>query len=241
MRPFFDNGVGIYRKLKLSPFRKLLLAGVPGTGKTMLCSALARHSLTKRRVVVYVSGSDRDGATFEKVQRAFQAVASARYPALLIVEELDAYLYGEDKARILNILDGLESPNNPRGSLMVATSNYPEAIDDRIAKRPGRLDRIFIIPTIQNEDQAGQMLRYYLADAWRDEHGVVVARLVDQPGAFVREVALHARMLAAHEGRTDVTVVMLERSVETLLLQMRLERDFVRARRPMGLGGSPPR
>lgn len=238
---FFDNGVGIYRKLKLSPFRKLLLAGVPGTGKTMLCSALARHSLTKRRVVVYVSGSDRDGATFEKVQRAFQAVASARYPALLIVEELDAYLYGEDKARILNILDGLESPNNPRGSLMVATTNYPEAIDDRIAKRPGRLDRIFIIPTIQNEDQAGQMLRYYLADAWRDEHGVVVARLVDQPGAFVREVALHARMLAAHEGRTDVTVVMLERSVETLLLQMRLERDFVRARRPMGLGGSPPR
>lgn len=233
---FFNEGVDIYKKLKLAPFRKLLLAGVPGTGKTMLCAAMAKLAIQKRRIVVYVSGSDRDGATFEKIQRAFQAVAAARYPTLLIVEELDAYLHGEDKARILNVLDGIESPNNPKGSLLLATTNYPEAIDERLVKRPGRLDRIFVIPTIQDEEQANAMLRHYMGEHWQDSHVAIVPQLVDQPGAFVREVALQARMLAAHAHKTVVDLDMLERSVETLSVQMHQERDFLMQRRPMGLG-----
>jgi hypothetical protein len=240
---FFSEGVEIYRKLKLTPFRKLLLAGVPGTGKTMLCAALAKHALTERRIVVYVSGSDRDGATFEKIQRAFQAVASARLPTLLIVEEIDAYLRGDDKARILNVLDGVESPNNPRGTLMMATTNYPDAIDDRVFKRPGRLDRIFVVPTIEEELLAEKMLRHYMAEQWMEEHRVVVSRLLHQPGAFVREVALHARMLAAHERKTVVTPEMLENSVNSLLRQMKLDGNFLAQRRPLGLerDGTPRR
>lgn len=238
---FFREGVSIYKKLKLAPFRKLLLAGVPGTGKTMLCAAMAKHAIAHRRIVVYVSGSDRDGASFEKIQRAFQAVAAARYPTLLIVEELDAYLRGDDKARILNVLDGVESPNNPQGSLLLATTNYPEAIDERIVKRPGRLDRIFVIPTIQDESQAESMLRHYMAEHWNDAFARVLPHLVDQPGAFVREVALQARMLAAHERHTDISVEMLERSVESLLYQMRADKDFLMQRRPIGLNTNQPR
>ncbi len=231
---FFSSGVDIYRQLRLPPFRKLLLAGVPGTGKTMLCAALAKVAISKGRIVVYVSGADRDGASFEKIQRALQAVTAARYPVLLIVEELDAYLQGDDKARVLNVLDGIESPNNPEGALLLATTNYPEAIDERIAKRPGRLDRIFVIPTIQDETQAEQMLRYYMGEQWKPEHNTVISKLVEQPGAFVREVALQARMLAAHEHRTDVSLEMLEQSVVSLQKQMRAERDFL-TRRPISM------
>jgi SpoVK/Ycf46/Vps4 family AAA+-type ATPase len=227
--------VNIYQQLKLAPFRKLLLAGVPGTGKTMLCAAMAKMAIHERRIVVYVSGSDRDGASFEKIQRALQAVAAARYPVLLIVEELDAYLQGDDKARVLNVLDGVESPNNPEGALLLATTNYPEVIDERIAKRPGRLDRIFVIPTIQNDEHAERMLRHYMADQWREEHLSVIGDLIDQPGAFVREAALHARMLAAHEQRTEVTVEFLRQSIDSLLYQLRTGNDFLSERRPMGL------
>lgn len=234
MEAFFTKGVEIYRQLKLPPFRKLLLAGVPGTGKTMLCAAMAKVAINRGRIVVYVSGADRDGASFEKIQRALQAVTAANYPVLLIVEELDAYLHGDDKARVLNVLDGIESPNNPQGALLVATTNYPEAIDERISKRPGRLDRIFIIPPIESEKNAERMLRHYMGDQWKDEHNTIVPQLLDQPGAFVREVALQARMLAAHEHRTEVTLEMLEQSVSTLSRQLRAERDFL-ARRPMGL------
>jgi predicted AAA+ superfamily ATPase len=235
MEAFFKKGVLIYRQLKLAPFRKLLLAGVPGTGKTMLCAAMAKLAINEGRIVVYVSGSDRDGASFEKIQRALQAVTAARYPVLLIVEELDAYLQGDDKARILNVLDGVESPNNPEGALMLATTNYPEVIDERIAKRPGRLDRIFVIPTIQDDHHAEQMLRYYMADQWKDEHLMVVSELINQPGAFVREAALHARMLAAHEHRTEVTLEYLQQSIDSLLHQLRAGNDFLKERRPIGL------
>lgn len=239
MEAFFNKGVGIYRQLKLPPFRKLLLAGVPGTGKTMLCAAMAKIAIGNGRVVVYVSGADRDGASFEKIQRALQAVTAARYPVLLIVEELDAYLQGDDKARVLNVLDGIESPNNPKGALLLATTNYPEAIDERISKRPGRLDRIFVIPTIQDAAQAEAMLRHYMREQWQDEHLGVVDDLINQPGAFVREVALHARMLAAHEHRLDVSLEMLESSVQSLLRQMRAESDFLNQRRPIGLVNTP--
>lgn len=241
MEAFFTKGVQIYRQLKLAPFRKLLLAGVPGTGKTMLCAAMAKLAISHGRIVVYVSGSDRDGASFEKIQRALQAVTAARYPVLLIVEELDAYLQGDDKARVLNVLDGVESPNNPEGALLLATTNYPEVIDERIAKRPGRLDRIFVIPTIQDDLHAEQMLRHYMADQWREEHVTVISELIDQPGAFVREAALHARMLAAHEHRTEVTLEFLQQSIDSLLRQIRAGSDFLRERRPIGLVNNGPK
>jgi hypothetical protein len=132
MEAFFKDGVLIYQELNLAPFRKLLLVGPPGTGKTMLCAAMAKLALRKKRVVVYVSGADDDGASFHKIHHALNVVANAGYPVLLIVEEIDVYLRKDDKARILNVLDGLESPNNPRGALLLATTNYPDVIDERI-------------------------------------------------------------------------------------------------------------
>jgi energy-coupling factor transporter ATP-binding protein EcfA2 len=237
MEAFFKDGVPIYQELNLAPFRKLLLVGPPGTGKTMLCAAMAKLALKKKRVVVYVSGADDDGASFHKIHHALNVVANAGYPVLLIVEEIDVYLRKDDKARILNVLDGLESPNNPRGALLLATTNYPEVIDERIAKRPGRMDRILVIPPIQDEDLARQMLRHYMGPQWQDSHATVVPHLVGQTGAFVREIALHARMLAAHNRQTVVDLSTLQQSIASLSNQMNTGEDLM-PRRSMGFGSS---
>jgi AAA+ superfamily predicted ATPase len=233
MESFFKDGVAIYKELNLAPFRKLLLVGPPGTGKTMLCAAMAKLALKKRRVVVYVSGADDDGASFHKIHHALNVVANAGYPVVLIVEEIDVYLRKEDKARILNVLDGLESPNNPKGALLLATTNYPEVIDERIAKRPGRLDRIFVIPPVEDESLAESMLRRYMGPQWQETHRTIVEHLVDQTGAFVREVALHARMLAAHHQKTEVTLDMLEQSLSDLSDQMETDHHLL-PRRSVG-------
>ena len=235
MEAFFTDGVSIYQELNLAPFRKLLLVGPPGTGKTMLCAAMAKLALKKKRVVVYVSGADDDGASFHKIHHALNVVANAGYPVLLIVEEIDVYLRKDDKARILNVLDGLESPNNSRGALLLATTNYPEVIDERIAKRPGRMDRILVIPPIQDEELAQQMLKHYMGPQWQDEHAEVVPFLVDQTGAFVREIALHARMLAAHNQQREVDLAILKQSVGSLTSQINTGDDLM-PRRSMGFG-----
>ena len=237
MEAFFKDGVPIYQELNLAPFRKLLLVGPPGTGKTMLCAAMAKLALKKKRVVVYVSGADDDGASFHKIHHALNVVANAGYPVLLIVEEIDVYLRKDDKARILNVLDGLESPNNPRGALLLATTNYPEVIDERIAKRPGRMDRILVIPPIQDETLARQMLEHYMGPQWQPEHADVVPALVGQTGAFVREIALHARMLAAHNNQRTVDLPTLQESVASLSDQMNTGEDLL-PRRTIGFGSS---
>jgi energy-coupling factor transporter ATP-binding protein EcfA2 len=237
MEAFFKDGVPIYQELNLAPFRKLLLVGPPGTGKTMLCAAMAKLALKRKRVVVYVSGADDDGASFHKIHHALNVVANAGYPVLLIVEEIDVYLRKDDKARILNVLDGLESPNNPRGALLLATTNYPEVIDERIAKRPGRMDRILVIPPIQDEELAREMLEHYMGPQWQAEHVEVVPQLVGQTGAFVREIALHARMLAAHHHQRVVDLATLKQSVASLTNQMNTGDDLL-PRRVIGFGSS---
>src|SRR5262249_22462402 len=141
---FFTKGVQVYRRLNLKPFRKLLLAGVPGTGKTMLCSALAKWALQQGYLVIYVSSAQKrqgeaSGANFEKIQEALHIASNSRYPTLILLEELDAYLHAEEKALILNVLDGSESTIGDKGTLLISTTNYPEAIDERVLKRPGRL------------------------------------------------------------------------------------------------------
>jgi hypothetical protein len=232
---FFDKGVAIYRQLNLNPFRKLLFAGVPGTGKTMLCVALAKWGLSRRYRVIYVSSAQRAqgehrGATFDKVQRALDIAARSDRPALIILEELDAYLHTEEKALILNVLDGSESEMNPHGTLLLATTNYPEAIDERVLKRPGRLDRIYIIPEARTEADAEAMLRRYLNVNWRDEHLPLIPALTGYPGAFIREVALQALTRMASEDLPTLTLEVIQESFEHLKLQI-TERDVYMVKR----------
>jgi Cdc6-like AAA superfamily ATPase len=238
---FFAKGVAIYQRLKINPFRKLLLAGVPGTGKTMLCSALAKWAQAKGRFVIYVSGANQYGAKFWKIHQALDMAAESDSPTIVIVEELDAYLDEDSKAQLLNVLDGSETPMNPKGTVMIATTNHPEIIDNRVLKRPGRLDRIFIIPELEDEQSAEQMLRAYLGDDWRDEHRVIVPQLLGKPAAFIREVALSALTVAAYQDMEGLPLAVLEESLNTLEKQIEAKEDFLTAHKRTPIGLAPSR
>lgn len=225
---FFTRGIDIYRKLNLKPFRKLLLAGIPGTGKTMLCMALAKWALDRDYLVIYISSNDISGAAFWKIERAVEIAAASDLPTLILLEELDAYLNDEeDKALVLNVLDGAEAKENAKGTLLIATTNYPEAIDARVLKRPGRLDRVFIIPEIKHLDEARRMVRHYLGEHWREEHDALAADLIGYPGAFIREVTIHALTRMAFADEDTLTLDLLEDSFTRLLDQITARDDFL--------------
>jgi SpoVK/Ycf46/Vps4 family AAA+-type ATPase len=235
VQSFFHKGIEIYQRLSLKPFRKLLLAGVPGTGKTMICSALAKWAIEQGYLVIYVSSAHKEpheayGSTFTKIQQALSVAASSEYPALILLEELDAYLHPEEKAVVLNVLDGSESTINDKGTMLIATTNYPEAIDERVLKRPGRLDRIFIIPETGSHADAEQMLRQYLGMVWQDEHRAVAADLVGYPGAFIREVAVYALTQMAYDDLHELPLELLRRSYSNLRAQIDARDDFLKQR-----------
>jgi hypothetical protein len=233
---FFRKGIEVYKRLKLKPFRKLLLAGVPGTGKTMICSALAKWAIDQQFLVIYISSADRAGSTFAKIEHALAVASSSSLPTLILLEELDAYLHEEDeKALILNVLDGSESLVNNKGTLLVATTNHPEAIDERVLKRPGRLDRIFIIPETRNHEDAEKMLRQYLGEMWQEDHIDIAQELIGYPGAFIREVAIYALTQVAYEDLPELSYEILQRSFNRLRDQIDARDDFLIKRGSMGL------
>ncbi len=234
---FFSKGIAVYQRLKLKPFRKLLLAGVPGTGKTMLCSALAKWALDRDIVVIYVSSADYSGAAFWKIENALAIASDSKRPTLILLEELDAYLRDEDdKALVLNVLDGAEARENDAGTLLVATTNYPEAIDERVLKRPGRLDRVFIIPETRDRAGAEKMLRYYLGKLYRDEHAVMAKEMVGYPGAFIREVAISAITQMAFADEEELSLDLLQESFNRLLEQITAKDNFLLRARNNGFG-----
>ncbi|MBI1280981.1 MAG: AAA family ATPase [Anaerolineaceae bacterium] len=242
---FFTKGVDVYRRLNLRPFRKLLLAGVPGTGKTMICSALAKWAISNHYPVIYISSAYRkqgeaSGATFEKIEYALSIAASSALPTLILLEELDAYLHEEEKALVLNVLDGNESQVNDKGTLLIATTNYPEAIDERVLKRPGRLDRIFIIPEARTTVDTEQMLRQYLGVLWQDEHKKLIPALVGYPGAFIREVAVHALTQCAYDDLNELSYDLLQRSFNGLKAQLDARDDFLKQRSSNGMQFGAP-
>ncbi len=218
---FFTKGVGIYTKLKLKPFRKIMLAGPPGTGKTMLCSAIAKWGVDNQFVVIYVSSAHKDqgeahGSTFAKIEEAIRTASASDYPVIILLEELDAYLHDDEKAMVLNVLDGNEADPNPNGILLVATTNYPEAIDERIMKRPGRLDRVFVIPETKSQEDAEKMLRLYLGDLWDDQFVKLIPQITGFTGAFIREVAIYALTQCAEHDLEHMPYELLQASFDNL-------------------------
>lgn len=237
---FFKKGVSIYLKLNLKPFRKLLLAGVPGTGKTMLCNALAKWAISEGYLVIYISSARKTSneeeytTSFSKIERALEAAASSSVPTLILLEELDAYLHEDEKALVLNVLDGSEAPLNTKGTLLVSTTNYPEAIDERVLKRPGRLDRVFIIPEVKTDMDAVEMLKRYLGAMWNDEFKQFAHELVGYPGAFIRELAIYALTYVAYEDLDALSVDLLQASLDSLKAQIDARDSLVARRAPAG-------
>lgn len=239
VREFFDKGVGVYKDIGINPFRKIMLAGLPGTGKTMICSALANEALDNGYTVVYISGSDREGASFRKIRDALNYASGYSRPAIIVVEEIDTY-FNEDyqRASILNILDGSETPHFEYGCLMLMTTNFPENIESRVIKRPGRIDRIFIIPETQNKDVGEELVKKYLRDHWRDEFMPIVNRVINQPASFVREVCLYALTKACYNDDT-LTLEMLNDTIDALEQQIDEKENFI-SKQSNGLGFTVP-
>ena len=132
-----------YEKLRahgLSPRRKLLLVGPPGSGKTMTASALAGElHLPLYVIVLHGLITKYMGETAAKLRLVFDALAQNR--GVYLFDELDAIGgkrsgandVGEIRRVLSSFLQLAEQDESP--SLVLAATNHPESLDPALCRR----------------------------------------------------------------------------------------------------------
>lgn len=197
-----------YAALRVPRLRKVLLIGPPGTGKTTLLKAEGAFHAKQGGLVFYVCAPPRNRgpSSWQQLSHALHIAADSRLPALVLVEDFEMFIADPHELQmVLNTLDGVATPDNPAGTLLLATSNDPEKIDPRIRDRPGRIDVLIEIGLVEDEELAKRFLKHFLGAAYNEEeHAPVALLLLKQPGSHFREVCIAGAMRALEEEHADV-------------------------------------
>ena len=173
--------------------RGIMMAGVPGTGKTLYCKILLNMvDLT----TIYVTRARMSkGLTLKHIYRLARKLS----PSLVLIEDIDT-VGGMDRRAIaddgslgslLEILEGIE-PNTK--VITVVTTNYPQHLDEALRNRPGRID-VFITIEVPNREQRRQMLTGMTSDvklAADIDWDELVKLTKGMTGAYLREVVASA-------------------------------------------------
>lgn len=132
VKQFFDN-LDLYTRFDLPGSRRLLLVGEPGGGKTSAANQIAIDYADKMCVV--------QATDLKSVMMHTFNVSKAKMPSLIILEDAEATIPWHSSG-VLNFLDGVNQPKTEKGCYTILTTNFPKAIEPRILKRPGRIDKI---------------------------------------------------------------------------------------------------
>ncbi len=138
-REFYNEYEFIYK-------RAYLMYGPAGCGKTSLISLLAKELISTKGIVLNINTHDQ----IDSYDRAIKDIRDIekQKPIIVIIEDIDGYADSSYVSRLLNILDGAYQTDNV---IIIATTNYPERLEERFSSRPSRFDvRVYIdVPTAE--------------------------------------------------------------------------------------------
>jgi cell division protease FtsH len=219
-----------YRKLGARIPRGVLLAGAPGTGKTLLARAVAGEAS-----VPFFSASASEfieaivGVGASRVRDLFQQAKDAA-PAIIFIDELDAVGRSRGAAgsigshdereqtlnQILTEMDGFDTDANV---IVLGATNRPEVLDPALL-RPGRFDRrVFVQAPDANGRDA--ILRVHTRSVPLDDD-VDLAQLARSTpgmvGADLANLANEAALLAARRGHERVKREDFTDALEKIIL-----------------------
>lgn len=135
----FWNRREVYREYNFVHKRGILLYGEPGCGKSGIIQLCVKHIIEEKGGIVINIKDEEEVKMFSEFIGTIKSIEPER-PIITILEDIDS-LAGEDRystTKLLNILDGIKQVDN---IVYIATTNYPEKLQERITNRPSRFDR----------------------------------------------------------------------------------------------------
>ncbi|CAI2724707.1 unnamed protein product [Schistosoma spindalis] len=144
-------------------YRNILMAGPPGTGKTMFAKSLAMHSGMDYAILTGgdIAPMGSEGVT--AVHKVFEWAKTSRKGVLLFVDEADAFLRKRDQERIS---EGVRATLNAflyrtgeqsKKFMLVLASNQPEQFDWAINDRMDEIVQ-FTLPGLEERER---LVRHY--------------------------------------------------------------------------------
>jgi cell division protease FtsH len=217
-----------YKRLGGKIPKGVLLAGAPGTGKTLLAKAVAGEAGVP---FFSMSGSEFVemfvGMGAARVRDLF-AQAQQKAPCIIFIDELDALgkargmnpLGGHDEReqtlnQLLVEMDGFETN---KGVIIMAATNRPEILDPALL-RPGRFDRQVVLdrPDLKGREKILQVHTKNISMGPDVNLAEIAARTPGFVGADLANLVNEATLRAARRGSEKVSMQDFDQATERLI------------------------
>jgi cell division protease FtsH len=219
-----------YRRVGARAPKGVLLAGAPGTGKTLLARATAGEAN-----VPFFSASASEfiemivGVGASRVRELFNEARKVA-PAIIFIDEIDTIGRARGGARAIGghdereqtlnqILTEMDGFSGAEGVVVLAATNRPDVLDPALL-RPGRFDRTI---TVHAPDQKGraEILRVHVRDvSLADDVDLeqIARSTPGMTGADLANLVNEAALLTARRGQQKVTQRDLTDALEKVQL-----------------------
>jgi len=203
--------------------RGIILAGEPGTGKTIVCKALMSEADKITCIATSADGMMGSGCISELF-----SIAQDLSPSIIFIEDID--FIGQERhdfyrgtAPLISLLAEMDGIAEKTAIVTVATSNCFETLDKALSERPSRFDRVFRInrPTYQQRAELVKHISRKIPLS-EDVREYIVKETNGFTPAQIQEV-VHGMVISQTAGGEDMTRLN-RRAVDSTIALLNIRR-----------------